>query len=130
MWVILSQCFPEKLGSLSCRLMREQSGCGVAAGKDKAVGTFPHRFPPQYIMLEGQRSPGKISLPDNLAGGIPFIVVSFPGGGSDRAEERELQDKLMLKFEAVNQMDKEEQCSMTAVLDALILKHQVKRLIR
>ncbi|MBD2826781.1 helix-turn-helix transcriptional regulator [Xenorhabdus sp. 5] len=44
-------------------------------------------------------------------------------------EEREPQDELKLKFEAVKQMDEEEQRSVTAVLDALILKHQAKRLI-
>ncbi|PHM31350.1 hypothetical protein Xsze_02043 [Xenorhabdus szentirmaii DSM 16338] len=54
MRVILCQCFPEKLGGLSRRLMREQSGCGITAGKDKPVGTFPYRFSSQYIMLESQ----------------------------------------------------------------------------
>ncbi|MBD1228110.1 helix-turn-helix transcriptional regulator [Xenorhabdus griffiniae] len=44
-------------------------------------------------------------------------------------EEREPQDELKLKFEAVKQMDEEEQRSVTAVLDALILKYQAKRLI-
>ncbi|WP_038242431.1 RstR family transcriptional repressor [Xenorhabdus szentirmaii] len=43
--------------------------------------------------------------------------------------EREPQDELKLKFEAVKQMDEEEQRSVYSVLDALILKHQAKRLI-
>jgi transcriptional regulator with XRE-family HTH domain len=43
-------------------------------------------------------------------------------------DEREPQDELKLKFEAVKQMDEEEQRSVTEILDALILKHQAKRL--
>ncbi|MGV7959575.1 helix-turn-helix transcriptional regulator [Photorhabdus tasmaniensis] len=43
--------------------------------------------------------------------------------------EREPQDELKLKFEAVKQMDEEEQRSVTSVLDAMILKHQAKRLL-
>ncbi|MBD2790493.1 hypothetical protein ID858_18610, partial [Xenorhabdus sp. DI] len=43
--VILCQRFPEKGGGLPCRLMRQQAGCGVAAGKNKAVGTFAYCFP-------------------------------------------------------------------------------------
>ncbi|MDC9624027.1 helix-turn-helix transcriptional regulator [Xenorhabdus sp. XENO-7] len=44
-------------------------------------------------------------------------------------EEREPQDELKLKFEAVKQMDAEEQRSVISVLDALILKHQARLLI-
>ncbi|WP_047686454.1 MULTISPECIES: helix-turn-helix transcriptional regulator [Xenorhabdus] len=44
-------------------------------------------------------------------------------------EEREPQDELKLKFEAVKQMDEEEQRSVISVLDALILKHQARLLI-
>ncbi|OZS65988.1 hypothetical protein CHI96_12125 [Proteus mirabilis] len=43
--------------------------------------------------------------------------------------EREPQDELKLKFEAVKQMDEDELKSVTSILDALILKHQAKRLI-
>ena len=43
--------------------------------------------------------------------------------------EREPQDELKLKFEAIKQMDEEELKSVTSILDALILKHQAKRLI-
>ncbi|MBC8947407.1 hypothetical protein Xind_03971 [Xenorhabdus indica] len=52
--IVLRQRFPEKWGSLTRRLMCQQASCRVAAGKDKPVGTFAHRFPPQRIMLEGQ----------------------------------------------------------------------------
>ncbi|WP_207389761.1 helix-turn-helix domain-containing protein [Stutzerimonas kirkiae] len=41
--------------------------------------------------------------------------------------EREPQDELKLKFEAVAQMDEEERRSILALLDAMILKHQTKR---
>jgi len=43
--------------------------------------------------------------------------------------EREPQDELKLKFEAVKQMDEDEQKSITSILDAMILKHQAKRLL-
>lgn len=41
--------------------------------------------------------------------------------------EREPQDELKLKFEAVAQMDEEERRSILSLLDAMILKHQTKR---
>lgn len=41
--------------------------------------------------------------------------------------EREPQDELKLKFEAVAQMDEEERRSILALLDAMILRHQTKR---
>ncbi|MEB0048714.1 MULTISPECIES: helix-turn-helix transcriptional regulator [unclassified Pseudomonas] len=41
--------------------------------------------------------------------------------------EREPQDELKLKFEAVVQMDEDERRSVLALLDAMILKHQTKR---
>nr|WP_082919356.1 helix-turn-helix transcriptional regulator [Pseudomonas chengduensis] len=41
--------------------------------------------------------------------------------------EREPQDELKLKFEAVAQMDEDERRSILALLDAMILKHQTKR---
>ncbi len=44
-------------------------------------------------------------------------------------DEREPQDELKMKFEAVKQMDEEEQRSITSILDAMILKHQAKRLL-
>lgn len=43
--------------------------------------------------------------------------------------EREPQDELKLKFEAVKQMNEEEQKSIVSILDAMILKHQAKRLL-
>ncbi len=43
--------------------------------------------------------------------------------------EREPQDELKLKFEAIKQMDEEEIKSVTSILDALILKHQARRLL-
>lgn len=43
--------------------------------------------------------------------------------------EREPQDELKLKFEAVKQMDEDEQKSITSILDAMILKHQARRLL-
>lgn len=45
--------------------------------------------------------------------------------------EREPQDelKLKLKFEAIKQMDEEELKSVTSVLDALILKHQARKVL-
>lgn len=43
--------------------------------------------------------------------------------------EREPQDELKLKFEAIKQMDEEEMKSVTSILDALILKHQARRLL-
>lgn len=43
--------------------------------------------------------------------------------------EREPQDELKLKFEAIKQMDEEELKSVTSVLDALILKHQARRVL-
>ncbi len=43
--------------------------------------------------------------------------------------EREPQDELKLKFEAVKQMDEDEQKSVISILDAMILKHQAKRLL-
>ncbi len=43
--------------------------------------------------------------------------------------EREPQDELKLRFEAVKQMDEEELRSVNSVLDAMILKHQAKRLL-
>ncbi|ADD76077.1 RstR1 [Pantoea ananatis LMG 20103] len=45
----------------------------------------------------------------------------FEGG------EREPQDEL--KFEAIKQMDEEELKSVTSILDALILKHQARRVM-
>nr|WP_235193291.1 helix-turn-helix transcriptional regulator [Pantoea ananatis] len=45
----------------------------------------------------------------------------FEGG------EREPQDEL--KFEAIKQMDEEELKSVTSILDALILKHQARRVL-
>lgn len=41
--------------------------------------------------------------------------------------EREPQDELKLKFEAVEQMDEDERRSVLALLDAMIWKHQTKR---
>jgi hypothetical protein len=41
--------------------------------------------------------------------------------------EREPQDELKLKFEAVAQMDEDERRSVLALLDAMILRHQTKR---
>ncbi|OOX81428.1 transcriptional regulator [Snodgrassella alvi] len=43
--------------------------------------------------------------------------------------EREPQDELKLKFEAVKQMTADEQKSVKEILDAMILKHQAKQLI-
>ncbi|WP_241582042.1 helix-turn-helix domain-containing protein [Rosenbergiella nectarea] len=43
--------------------------------------------------------------------------------------EREPQDELKLKFETIKQMDEEEMKSVTSILDALILKHQGRRLL-
>ena len=43
--------------------------------------------------------------------------------------ERETQDELKLKFEAIKQMDEEELKSVTSILDALILKHQARRVL-
>ncbi|WP_311202179.1 helix-turn-helix domain-containing protein [Erwinia pyrifoliae] len=43
--------------------------------------------------------------------------------------EREPQDEMKLKFEAVKQMDEEEQKSIGSILDAMILKHQARRLL-
>ncbi|GLR10911.1 hypothetical protein COO59_16440 [Mixta theicola] len=42
---------------------------------------------------------------------------------------REPQDELKLKFEAIKQMDEEEMKSVTSILDALILKHQARRVL-
>ncbi|PHM36731.1 hypothetical protein Xmau_04094 [Xenorhabdus mauleonii] len=44
---------------------------------------------PQFIVLIGQRPSGKIGFADNLTGGIPFITVSFSGGGDDRIQSGE-----------------------------------------
>ncbi|TBU81903.1 helix-turn-helix domain-containing protein [Phytopseudomonas dryadis] len=41
--------------------------------------------------------------------------------------EREPQDELKLKFEAVTHMDEEERRSILVVLDAMILRYQTKR---
>lgn len=41
--------------------------------------------------------------------------------------EREPQDDLKLKFEAVTQMDEDERHVVLSVLDSMILKHQAKR---
>lgn len=41
--------------------------------------------------------------------------------------EREPQDELKLKFEALVQMEKDERRSVLALLNAMILKHQTKR---
>ncbi|QZI70568.1 helix-turn-helix domain-containing protein [Pseudomonas protegens] len=41
--------------------------------------------------------------------------------------EREPQNELKLKFEAVAHMDEEERRSILDLLDAMILKHQTKR---
>ncbi|OTA14058.1 hypothetical protein Xbed_03747 [Xenorhabdus beddingii] len=54
--VVSGQGFPEKGGGLTGRLVRQQPGRGVAAGKDKTVGTFAYRFPSQCIMLKRQRA--------------------------------------------------------------------------
>ncbi|WP_316922846.1 hypothetical protein [Pseudomonas sp. zfem002] len=43
--------------------------------------------------------------------------------------EREPQNELKLKFEAVVQMDEDERRSALALLDAMILKHQTKRFL-
>ncbi len=43
--------------------------------------------------------------------------------------EREPQDELKLKFEAVKQMDEEEQKSVVSIIDAMLLKHQAKQLL-
>ena len=42
-------------------------------------------------------------------------------------DEREPQDGLKLKFEAVAQMDAEERAAVDSLLDAMILKQQNKR---
>jgi len=42
-------------------------------------------------------------------------------------EEREPTDDFKLKFEAIQQMDAEEQKVIRSVLDSLILKHQARR---
>lgn len=41
--------------------------------------------------------------------------------------EREPQDELKLKFEAITQMDNDERHVVLSVLDSMILKHQTKR---
>ena len=41
--------------------------------------------------------------------------------------EREPQDELKLKFEAITQMDDDERHVVLSVLDSMILKHQTKR---
>ena len=43
--------------------------------------------------------------------------------------EREPQDELKLKFEAIKQMDEDEQKAVLSILDAMILKDQAKKLI-
>jgi len=43
--------------------------------------------------------------------------------------EREPQDELKLKFEAVKGMTEDEQRSVKDILDAMILKHQAKQLL-
>ena len=43
--------------------------------------------------------------------------------------EPEPLGELKLKFEAVVQMDEEKRCSVLALLDAIILKHQTKRFL-
>jgi hypothetical protein len=43
-------------------------------------------------------------------------------------EEREPQDELKLKFEAVSQMTPEEQKTVRDLLDGMILKHTASRL--
>ncbi len=64
---------------------------------------------------------------------VPYLDA--PGYASTNTQHtaqpfhRMAQNELKLKFEAVKQMDEEEQRLVTAVLDALILKHQAKRLI-
>jgi transcriptional regulator with XRE-family HTH domain len=42
--------------------------------------------------------------------------------------ERDPQDQLKLKFEAIAQMDNSEQQTVNSVLDAMILKHQARQL--
>jgi transcriptional regulator with XRE-family HTH domain len=42
--------------------------------------------------------------------------------------ERDPQDQLKLKFEAIAQMDSSEQQTVNAILDAMILKHQARQL--
>ncbi len=41
--------------------------------------------------------------------------------------EREPQDELKLKFEAITHMDNDERHVVLSVLDSMILKHQTKR---
>ena len=41
--------------------------------------------------------------------------------------EREPKNELKLKFEAISQMDEDEQHIVLAVLDSMILKHQTRR---
>lgn len=48
---------------------------------------------------------------------------------SEREPQDELKLKLKLKFEAIKQMDEEELKSVTSVLDALILKHQARKVL-
>lgn len=43
--------------------------------------------------------------------------------------EREPQDELKMKFEAVKQMNEDEQKSVISILDAMILKHQARLLV-
>ncbi|WP_455820004.1 hypothetical protein [Pseudomonas cerasi] len=43
--------------------------------------------------------------------------------------EREPQDEMKLKFEAVKQIGEDEQKSIGSILDAMILKHQARCLL-
>lgn len=43
--------------------------------------------------------------------------------------ERDPQGELKLKFEAISQMDKQDQQTVKSVLDGMILKHQAKQMV-
>ena len=43
--------------------------------------------------------------------------------------ERQLSDDLQLKFEAVQQMDEQDQLTIKSLLEGMILKHQAKQML-
>jgi transcriptional regulator with XRE-family HTH domain len=111
---------------------------------------LPMSFPTRFIQLRKQQGLTQQAMADEV--GIHITQVKRYEAGTAQPSldilkkiaiafnvttdalifeegERELQDDLKLKFEAVQHMDKDEQKIIRSLLDGMILKHQARRWI-
>lgn len=115
---------------------------------DFHIGDLPMSFPDRFIQLRKQHGLTQQGMADAV--GIHITQVKrYEAGSAQPSLEilrkiaiafnitadwlifedgaREPVDDLKLKFEAIQQMDTEEQKVIRSVLDGLILKHQARR---